>query len=147
MLSWWLGMISHAYCSAAALYRRFTRRADRRLPPGCYGNLIVNVTRGQSRPNVPVGSTPTDTIGPRSRARLSPRSVLVVLKWRKNRSIFKARRVFSFDILHWVTHFFASQPTSTIVRRLRMNPTTHDYRGRALGPSKICPSCEWPITS
>ena len=30
--------------------RRFTRRADRRLPPGCYGNLIVNVKRGQSRP-------------------------------------------------------------------------------------------------
>ena len=52
--------------------------------------------RGQ---NVPVGSTPTDTIGPRSRSRLSARYVLVVLKWRKNLSIFKARRVFSFDIV------------------------------------------------
>ena len=50
--------------------------------------------------NVPVGWTQTDTIGPRSRSRLSARYVLVVLKWRKNRSIFnKARRVFSFDIV------------------------------------------------
>ena len=49
--------------------------------------------------NVPVGSTPTDTIGLRSCSRLSARYVLVVLKWRKNRSIFKARRVFSFDIV------------------------------------------------
>ena len=32
--------------------RRFTRRADRRLLPGCYGNLIVNVKRGQSRPKL-----------------------------------------------------------------------------------------------
>ena len=54
------------------------------------------VNRGQ---NVPVGSTPTHTIGPRSRSRLSPRYVLVVLKWRKNRSIFKARRVFSLDFV------------------------------------------------
>ena len=28
--------------------RRFTRRADLRLPPGCYSNLIINVKRGQS---------------------------------------------------------------------------------------------------
>ena len=51
-----------------AYYRRFTRRADQRLMPGCYGNLIVNVKCGQSQPNVPVGSTPTDMIGPRSRS-------------------------------------------------------------------------------
>ena len=57
---------------------------------------------------MPVGSTPTDTIGPRSRARLSPRYVLVVLKWRKNRSIFKARRVFSFDIVQ--SDSFPCQP-------------------------------------
>ena len=59
--------------------------------------------------NVPVGWTPTDTIAPRSRSRLSPRYVLVVLKWRKNRSVFKARRVFSFDIVQ-VTHFYV-RPT------------------------------------
>ena len=64
------------------------------------------VNRGQ---NVPVGSTPTDTIGPRSRSRLSPRYVLVVLKWRKNRSIFKARRVFSFDFVQ--SDSFLCQPT------------------------------------
>ena len=58
--------------------------------------------------NVPVGSTPTDTIGPRSRSRLSARYVLVVLKWRKNRSIFKARRVFSFDIVQ--SDSFLCQP-------------------------------------
>ena len=39
-------------------YRRFTRRADRRLPPGCYGNLIVNVKRGQSRPKRACGVDP-----------------------------------------------------------------------------------------
>ena len=80
------------------------------------------VNRGQ---NVPVGSTPTDTIGPRSRSRLSPRYVLVVLKWRKNRSIFKPRRprVGSFlSISYKVTHFYASQPRSTIVRRLVRRP-------------------------
>ena len=64
------------------------------------------VNRGQ---NVPVGSTPTDTIGPRSRSRLSPRYVLVVLKWRKNRSTFKARRVFSFDFVQ--SDSFLCQPT------------------------------------
>ena len=41
-----------------SLYRRFTRRADRRLPPGCYGNLIVNVKRGQSRPKRACGVDP-----------------------------------------------------------------------------------------
>ena len=64
------------------------------------------VNRGQ---NVPVGSTPTDTIGPRSRSRLSPRYVLVVLKWRKNRSTFKARRVYSFDFVQ--SDSFLCQPT------------------------------------
>ena len=64
------------------------------------------VNRGQ---NVPVGQTPTDTIGPRSRSRLSPRLVLVVLKWRNNRSIFKARRVFSFDFVQ--SDSFLCQPT------------------------------------
>ena len=38
--------------------RRFTRRADRRLPPGCYGNLIVNVKRGQLRPKRACGVDP-----------------------------------------------------------------------------------------
>ena len=70
----------------------------------CYGNLIANV--GQ---NVPAGSTPTNTIGPRSHSRLSVRYVLVVLKWRKNRSIFIARLVFSFDIVQ--SDSFLCQPT------------------------------------
>ena len=61
--------------------------------------------RGQ---NVCVGSTPTDTIGPRSRSSLSARWNLVVLKWRKNRSIFTGRRVFSFDIAQ--TDSFLCQP-------------------------------------
>ena len=133
---------------------RFTRRADRRLPPGCYGNLIVNLTsnvvnRGQ---NVPVGSTPTDTIGPRSRSRLSPRYVLVVLKIVKindERIVVLLKRVGSFlSISYKVTHFYASQPTSTLVRRLRVNPTTHDWlrlSWTCSWPSKICPSCESPI--
>ena len=33
-------------------------RADRRLPPGCYGNLIVHVKRGQSRPKRACGVDP-----------------------------------------------------------------------------------------
>ena len=71
--------------------RRFTRQADRRLPPGCYGNLIVNVKRDQSRPKCARGVDPDrPRIGPRSRSRLPPRYVLVVMKWRKNRSVFKA---------------------------------------------------------
>ena len=47
-----------------------------------------------------------------------------------------------------MTHFYASQPTSTIVRRLRVNPTTHDWLRLSWTcpwPSKICPSCESPI--
>ena len=40
------------------IYRRFTRRADRRLPPGCYGNLIVNVKCVQSRPKRACGVDP-----------------------------------------------------------------------------------------
>ena len=63
-------------------------------PSKIYPSCESPINRGQ---NVPVGSTPTDTIGPRSCSRLSPRYVLVVLKWRKNRSTFKARRAFSFD--------------------------------------------------
>ena len=39
-------------------YRRFTRRADLRFPPGCYGNLIVNVKCGQSRPKRACGVNP-----------------------------------------------------------------------------------------
>ena len=41
-----------------------------------------------------------------------------------------------------------SQPTSTNVRRLRVSPTTHDWQRLSWTcpwPSKICPSCEWPI--
>ena len=48
--------IYHAFMSATN--RRFTRRVDRRLPPGCYGNLIVNVKRGQSRPKRACGVDP-----------------------------------------------------------------------------------------
>ena len=106
---WWLTYwfsccflgVRMTYKQTHEVYGWFTRRADRRLPPGCYGNLIVNVDRGQSRPKRPVhlGLTPTDTIGPHSRSRLSGRYVLVELKWRKSQSIFKARRVLSFDIV------------------------------------------------
>ena len=86
---------------------------DVRLPPGCYGNLIVNVKRGQSRPKRACGECGVDPDrhdwhGPRSRSRLSSRYVLAVLKWRKNRSIFKARRVFSFDIVQ--SDSFLCQP-------------------------------------
>ena len=112
-------------------------------PPGFYGNLIVNVTRGQSRPNVPVGSTPTDTIGQRSRARLSPRYVLVVLKWRKNRSIFKARRVFSFDIVQ--SDSFLCKPANENNREAFAYESDHSRRlsWTCPWPSKICSSCEW----
>ena len=73
--------------------------------------------RGQNAP-VHVGLTPIDTIGPRSRSRLSARYVLVVLKWRMNRGIFKARRVFSFDIV--ITKWLISMPASRRVRCLRV---------------------------
>ena len=39
-------------------YRRFTRWADLRLPPGCYGKLIVSVKRNQSRPKRARGVDP-----------------------------------------------------------------------------------------
>ena len=74
---------------------------------------------------------------------------------RFNRWSFKAgftvllKRVGSFlSISYKETHFNASQPTSTIVRRLRVNPTTHDWLRLSWTcpwPSKICPSCESPI--
>ena len=38
--------------------RLFTRREGPRLPAGCYGNLIVNVERGQSRPKRACGVDP-----------------------------------------------------------------------------------------
>ena len=38
--------------------RQFTRQPDPRLLPGCYGNLIVNVKRGQSRPKRAWGVDP-----------------------------------------------------------------------------------------
>ena len=87
--------------------------------------------RGQ---NVPVGSTPTDTIGPRSRSRLSPRYVLVVLKWPKNRSIFNARRVFSFDFVQ--SDSFLCQPTDEqeswdVCVWIRPLTIGCDYRGRS----------------
>ena len=129
-------------------YRRFTRRADRRLPPGCYGNLIVNVKRGQSGPKRACGSTPT---------RLGHvhvhgyRRGTFLLYWNDERILVFLKRVGSFlSISYKVTHFYASQPTSTIVRRLRVNPTTHDWLRLSWTcpcPSKICPSCEWPIRS
>ena len=80
------------------------------------------VNRGQ---NVPVGSTPTDTIGPRSRSRLSPRYVLIVLKWRKNRSIFKARRVFSFDFVQ--SDSFLCQPTDEHNRETFVCESDHSW--------------------
>ena len=96
-------------CDIHNINRRFTRWADRVC---CLVAMVIwswmsNVAnRGQ---NVPVGWTsPTDTIGPRSRSRLSPRYVLVVLKWWKNRSIFTARRAFSFDIVQ--SNSFLCQP-------------------------------------
>ena len=52
-----LPVVWMAYC------RRFTWRADRRLPLGCYGNLIVNIKRGQSRPKRACGSTPQTRLG------------------------------------------------------------------------------------
>ena len=60
-------------------------RADRRLLPGCYGNLIMNVDQKKKNVanrghNVPVGSILTDTFGPHSRSRLSARYVLFVPK-------------------------------------------------------------------
>ena len=73
--------------------------------------------------NVPVGSTPTDTIGPRSCSRLSARYVLVVLKWQKSRSIFKARRVSSFDIVHGDS--FLCQPTGKHNREAFACELTH----------------------
>ena len=49
-----------------------------------------------------------------------------------------------------MTHVYASRPTRTIVRRLRVNPTTHDWLRLSWTcpwPSKICLLCEWPITN
>ena len=57
--------------------------------------------------NVLVGSTPTDTIGPRSRSRLLSRYFRVLVKWRKNRGVLKVHWVFS-SISYKVTHFDAS---------------------------------------
>ena len=90
--------------SVALTNRRFTWRADlysyvSHLVAMVIWSLTSNMAnRGQ---NVPVGSTPTGTIGPQSRSRLSAGYVLAVriLKWWTSRSIFKACRVFSFDIV------------------------------------------------
>ena len=51
------------------------------------------------------------------------------------------KRVGSFlSITYKVTHFYASQPTSTIIKRLRVIPTSHDwlddYRAYACGRRK-----------
>ena len=51
-------MLPQSFNFCLGTYRLFTRRADRRLPPGCYGNLIVNVKRGQSRPKRACGVDP-----------------------------------------------------------------------------------------
>ena len=89
--------------------------------------------------NVAVGSTPTDSIGPRSRSRLSSRCVRVVLKWQKNRIIFKARRVFSFDIVQCDS--FLCQPTDEhkswrVCVWIRPVTIDYNYRGCARGRRK-----------
>ena len=67
-----------------------------------------------------------------------------LLYWNDERIVVYLKRVGSFlSISYKVTHFYSSQPTSTIVSRLLVNPTTHDWT--CPWPSKICPSCEWPI--
>ena len=112
--------------------------------------------RGQ---NVPARSTPTDMIGPRSRSRLSARYVLVVLKWRKNRSIFKARWVFSFavvqsdPILCWPTDehnrkVFACELTHSRLATIIVNQRVRDVwkSTRRVNRLKISLSLEpWPL--
>ena len=51
-------IVNHHVASSSYILRIFTRRADQRLPTGCYGNLIVNVKRGQSRPKRDCGVDP-----------------------------------------------------------------------------------------
>ena len=72
-----------------------------------------------------------------------------LLYWNDKRIVVFLKRVGSLlSISYKVTHFYASQPTSTIVRRLRVNPTTHDWLRLSWTcpwPSKIC-LCEWPIS-
>ena len=74
-----------------------------------------------------------------------------LLYWNDERIVVFLKRIGSFlSISYKVTHFCASQPTSTIVRRLHVNPTARDWlRLSWTCPwlSKICPSCEWPIIS
>ena len=130
-------------------YRRFTRRADRRLPPGCYGNLIVNVKLTWSI------AAKTCLWGRPRQTRLGHvhvhgyRRGTFLLYWNDERIVVLLKRVGSFlSISYKVTHFYASQPTSTIVRHLRVNATTHDWLRLSWTcpwPSKICPSCESPI--
>ena len=71
-----------------------------------------------------------------------------LLYWNDERIVVFLKRVGSFlSISYKVTHFYASQQTSTIVMRLRVNPTSHDWLRLSWmcpWPSKICPSCEWP---
>ena len=99
--------------------------------------------------NVPVGSTPTDTIALGHVHVHDYRRGTFLLYWNDERIVVFLKRVGSFlSMSYKVTHFYASQPTSTIVRRLRVNPTTHDWlrlSGTCPWPLKICPSCEWPV--
>ena len=72
-----------------------------------------------------------------------------LLYWNDERNVVFLKRVGSFlSISYKVTQFYASQLTSTIVRRLRVNPITHNWLRLSWTcpwPSKICLSCEWPI--
>ena len=108
--------LSHAFSPSGSDYtflyfnRQFTRRADLRLPPGCYGNLIINVKRGQSWPKRAFGVDPdrhdwaifTFTIIGEVRS--------CCTEMMKNCSIFKARRAFSFDIAQtWLISMLANR--------------------------------------
>ena len=128
--------------------RRFTRRADRRLPPGCYGNLIVNVETWSIAAKTCLWGRPRQTRLGHVHVHGYRRGTFL-LYWNDERIVVLLKRVgFFLSISYKVTHFYASQPTSTIVRLLRVNPTTHDWLRLSWTcpwPSKICPSCESPI--
>ena len=73
-----------------------------------------------------------------------------VLCWNDERIVVYLKRVgSSLSISYKVTHFYASQPTDEHNRdAFACNPTTHDWLRLSWmcpWPSKICPSCEWPI--
>ena len=112
--------------------RRFTRQADVRLSPGCYGNLTVNVKRGQSRPTCLWGR-PRETRLGHVHIHDYRRGTFVLCR-NDERIVAFLKRVRSFLLIsYWVTDFFASQPTSPTMSPFRVNRPTHnshDYRKR-----------------